>query len=161
MFLIDSFVHKQYLKPNPMATSSLTKVIEVYSCKNENDQSKKIENVLINMYYQCNGCIDKYGKDLAMFLQNIQIGYENKFTRGATCLSAQIVAHFKKEPGSIYLYPINANDCGQRYEYFVTVNEFEKTIGLRVYETFTNKTIFEGHPKELLILLEKVKTTKT
>ncbi|HRI04902.1 MAG TPA: hypothetical protein PLL77_14280 [Pyrinomonadaceae bacterium] len=35
------------------------------------------------------------------------------------CLAAQLIAHFKTEPGGFYLYPAGRRDCGEEYVYTV------------------------------------------
>jgi len=42
-----------------------------------------------------------------------------KVANGAGCLAAQLIAHFKTEPGGIYLEPAGARDMGEEYIYTV------------------------------------------
>jgi hypothetical protein len=112
-----------------MGTRSLTRI-------NTSTGSK-----IINLYRQFDGYPTGHGKDLFNFLNGFEIvnGYTGregpKAANGAGCLAAQLVAHFKmrkneteqerdsKLIGEFYLYPVESADCGQDYEYVVTVTE--------------------------------------
>ena len=139
-----------------MSTRSLTKVIEIHTHKNEQGKKQKIESVLMNMYRQHDGYLEGHGKELAEFLKDMQIdglkgnAEKKQIANDAGCLAAQIVAHFKKEPGEIYLFPIDDRDCCQAYEYTVRVDEDSHTIQIEVYGVGQKKTIFKGTPVELL-----------
>lgn len=97
-----------------MGTRSLTKVIED-------------GQIIVNMYRQFDGYPSGHGQELFNFLNGITLvngmsgDEKRKIANGAGCLSAQIVAHFKKEPGGFYLYPASETNCGQDYEYLVDV----------------------------------------
>lgn len=111
-----------------MGTRSLTRI---------NTTGSKI----INLYRQFDGYPSGHGKELFEFLNGFEIvnGYSGtegpKAANGAGCLAAQLVTHFKgrqsdiykgknlKLIGGFYLYPVEATDCGQDYEYVVTVAE--------------------------------------
>lgn len=101
-----------------MGTRSLTRV------QTENGQK------ILNIYRQFDGYPSGHGSELYEFLSEMRIvnGYQpsdrmGKVANGAGCLAAQMVAKFKEGIGGIYLYPFDANDCGQYYEYIVLVNE--------------------------------------
>ena len=99
-----------------MGTRSLTRVI----CDGQNH---------LGMYLQLDGYLAGHGKDLFNFLDGMAVvngisGKEPpKFASGAGCLAAQLVAHFKKEPGGCYLYPTDQEDCDQAYTYTINVSE--------------------------------------
>ena len=98
-----------------MGTRSLTFVYEKYGDK---------QMPIINMYRQFDGYPSGHGAELAEFLDGFRIvnGYSGdpvKTANGMSCLSAQLVANFKKESGGFYLYPVTAKDCGQDYEYHI------------------------------------------
>lgn len=95
---------------------------------------------LVNLYRQFDGYPSGHGNDLFNFLDGFVIvnGYTGsegpKGANGAGCLAAQLVAHFKLRHnetnrrrdaaiGGFYIYPTDAEDCGQDYEYIVTVKE--------------------------------------
>ena len=72
---------------------------------------------IVCMYRQFDGYPSGHGKELAEFLKPIEIvnglrpgGDENKIANGAGCLAAQMVAHFKDEPGGIYLQSVTNQD---------------------------------------------------
>ena len=50
-------------------------------------------------------------------------GDEGLVFNGMGCLAAAMVAHFKTEPGGIYLYPPGSRDCGEEYIYKVFKND--------------------------------------
>lgn len=84
---------------------------------------------IANMYRQFDGYLSGHGKELFSFLDGMQIingisgQRKGEAANGAGCLAAQMVAHFKTKIGGIYLYPIDQDDCGQDYEYHLTVTE--------------------------------------
>ena len=96
-----------------MGTRSLTVV------KDERDKT------LVVMYRQFDGYYEGHGTELADFLSGFKIvngmrGDEPpKFANGMGCLAAQIVTHFKNEPGGIYLYPAETENVGEKYVYIV------------------------------------------
>ena len=146
-----------------MGTRSLTKVIEKYKYKDKNGKTIKASDVLINMYRQYDGYLEGHGMELAEFLKDIHIvngltyNENRKIANGAGCLAAQIVTHFKEEPGGIYLKAIDAGDCWQEYEYYITVDEDKKTIELKVLDVSHKRTMFEGNPKLMKQRLEELK----
>jgi hypothetical protein len=117
---------------------------------------------IINMYRQFDGYISVHGLELAKFLKPIRItngisGDPTNTANGMGCLAAQIVLHFKKSVenyrwdkskddmvsydshvGNIYLYPTDARDCGQEYEYHVYENKVE------VHRCYDSKLLFSG-----------------
>lgn len=82
---------------------------------------------IINMYRQYDGYPTGHGAELAEFLSGGRLVNGLIHTKtvkelvfnGMGCLAAQLVAHFKKEPGQFYLHPVTATDCGQDYEYHI------------------------------------------
>jgi len=87
------------------------------------------------MYRQMDGYPSGHGKDLFDFLDGFKIvnglsGDTEKIANGASCLAAQMVAHFKDGPGSIYLVAGEPGDHGQDYEYIIQTNHFEAPIGV-------------------------------
>lgn len=132
-----------------MGTRSLTRVIED-------------RKTLVCMYRQMDGYPSGHGQELAEFLHGIQmvngIGKEKpRIANGYSCLAAQLVAHFKTEPGSIYLYPADTEDAGQEYEY-----EIHGKFGnpppppvVKVYSASKRrKKLFEGSPAELMVWIK-------
>ena len=95
-----------------MGTRSLTRFIEPYTEKN-----------IVTMYRQFDGYPNGHGLELAHFLKDFDIvnGLSRNETKstanGMGCLSAQVIAHFKTEPGGIYLYGADASNVGEEYVY--------------------------------------------
>jgi hypothetical protein len=95
---------------------------------------------IVCMYRQCDGYPSGHGLNLANFLtplsitngiaQNAKMG---ESANGMGCLAAQMVAHFKKEVGEIYLHPTTPDvDYGQEYEYHV----YNETVTMKGYQNF-------------------------
>jgi len=67
-----------------------------------------------------------HGQELAEFLSGFEMvngmtGDEGpKFANGPDCLAAQIIAHFKQQPGQFYLHPAGTRDIGEEYTYTVS-----------------------------------------
>ncbi len=70
--------------------------------------------VITAIYRHYDGYFSGMGADLKKFLEGFNIvnglGMQNpeKTANGMNCLAAQIIAHFKTEPGGIYIYRPNA-----------------------------------------------------
>lgn len=100
---------------------------------------------VICMYGQWDGYPSGYGMDLSNFLNSfdclvngIPVGDSRKLANGMGCLAAQLVANFKKDVGSFYLYPpVVGQDCGQEYEYHV----YEDRVIVKGYD---DDVIFSG-----------------
>lgn len=98
---------------------------------------------IINLYRQHDGYPSAHGRELAEFLTSIKeitngirMDEARKTANGMSCLAAQIVAHFKKDVGSFYLYNIEDTDHCQDYEYHVYIDRVE------VYRR--NSPVFDG-----------------
>jgi hypothetical protein len=80
---------------------------------------------IINMYRQFDGYPKGHGSELSEFLMSGEIvnGFFSndnaKQFNGMGCLAAQMIAYFKKSVGGFYIYPVDANDYSQDYEYHV------------------------------------------
>lgn len=107
---------------------------------------------VVCMYRQLDGYPSGHGAELAEFLlsgkmvNGIRLE-DKKVFNGVECLAAQMVAHFKKGPGGIYLVvPELDADHDQEYEYHIShVNDHGLVI--RVIK-FPDKTLFAGSPEE-------------
>ena len=110
-----------------MGTRSLTRI------NNKNNQE------ICVLYRQMDGYPSGHGKELAAFLEGFTIvnGYnpdmKGKVANGATCLAAQIIAHFKTGVWDFYLYPAGTYGIGEEYIYYVDCCQ-EKGITLGCYE---------------------------
>jgi len=111
-----------------MGTRSLT-VITDGDCNQE----------IAVMYKQFDGYPTGHGDELAKFLQGFMVvngipcGAPERMANGASCLAAQIIAHFKDGAGSIYLYPAGTRDCGDEYVY-----EVKTMVGASIHLTVTS-----------------------
>lgn len=135
-----------------MGTRSLTKVNQIIT----RDEKKQEE--VVCMYRQYDGYIDGHGRELAAFLSGFTIvnglsmEEQGKTANGAGCLAAQMITHFKTQPGQFYIYPCGANDCGEEYTYTITA-EPQKPIIVKVV-VGDDKEIFSGSPEELAVFEE-------
>lgn len=136
-----------------MGTRSLTRI-------NDSDSDRKI----INMYRQFDGYLSGHGKELYDFLGGMVIinGISGQkmgaAANGAGCLAAQMIAKFKTEIGGIYLYPVEATDCGQEYEYVVTVKEpnyEDPASAIEVEVLSRGGSIFKGSVEEFGEFIER------
>jgi hypothetical protein len=128
-----------------MGTRSLTFVYEKYGDK---------QMPIINMYRQFDGYPSGHGAELAEFLNGFRIvnGYSGdpvKTANGMSCLSAQLVANFKKNIGQFYLHLTDARDCGQDYEYHITQSE-NGSLNVSIFDTYREENIFDGSVAELV-----------
>lgn len=106
-----------------MGTRSLTFVYDSY----KTPKGKVVNEPIINFYRQYDGYPTGHGAELAEFLTGGRMVNGLIHTKtvkevvfnGMGDLAAQLVAHFKQEPGGFYLYPVTAKDCGQDYEYHI------------------------------------------
>lgn len=102
---------------------------------------------IVCMYRQFDGYPSGHGDELAEFLNSgkvvngIPVGYNKRVFNGMGCLAAQMVTHFKDEPGGFYLHvPDLKQECWQEYEYHVSDNRVIVYSG-----TFSEgKVIFDG-----------------
>ena len=98
-----------------MSTSCLT----VF--KNESDQEIAV------LYRHCDGYPKVHGRELAECLAgfksvdgfSIDDTKDKKCANGVGCLTAQVVAYFKKGVGNFYLEPAGTRDIGEDYIYTV------------------------------------------
>jgi hypothetical protein len=71
------------------------------------------------------GYPEGHGKELVDFLCDIYIvngismAETRKVANAGGCLAAQIVAHFKEEPGQFYLRAAGTRDVDEEYIYYV------------------------------------------
>lgn len=86
---------------------------------------KSYGKIVLNLYRQLDGYPSGHGKDLANFLDGMQIcnginGQVGKWANGGGCLAAQLVAHFKTDIGQFYLNPTD-EELDNDYAYIVDV----------------------------------------
>ena len=99
---------------------------------------------LVHFYSHWDGYPSGFGKNLYNFLKDFTIvnglssDQNEKVANGMGCLAAQIIAHFKIEPGNFYiLYECENHDYEFNYE-------LEFTDELRIRVLNYNKTLFSG-----------------
>jgi len=109
---------------------------------------------IINMYRQYDGYPSGHGADLVEFLAGGKlvngIGADRKVFNGMGCLAAQMVASMKDGAGNIYLYSVDAKNCGQDFEYHIYADEENGGFKIKVYNcgvNFFGLTQSEQHDK--------------
>lgn len=112
------------------------------------------EKEIAVLYRQFDGYPDGHGKELADFLKGKTIvngiGDEDKskIFNGMGCLAANVVAHFKKKVGGIYLHPAGTRDVWEDYIYHVR-GEIGKEPEIEMDE-------FSGYASEFQAFLDKM-----
>ena len=83
---------------------------------------------IFNMRTQYDGYPDGVGMDLARILAEGQLVHGlgqdrtlGKYFNGASCMAASVIALMKKEPGNVYLYPVE-DDFGANYIYTIDID---------------------------------------
>ena len=90
--------------------------------------------VLVTMYKHWDGYPKGFGFQLAEFLADFTIvnglgtGQPKKVANGMDCLAAQIVAHFKKGPGDMYIRRSGEINFGEEFVYEVSCEYGEPYI---------------------------------
>jgi hypothetical protein len=107
---------------------------------------KEGKSELLCMYKQYDGYPEGHGQDLVNFLAPITLvnGISDRkaiIANGMGCLAAQLVAHFKTEPGNIYLQVPGSRDLGEEWIY--TIHEKNGKIHLQVQ---SGRVTFFGLP---------------
>jgi hypothetical protein len=96
-------------------------------------------NEIAVLYRQFDGYPEGHGEELSEFLKDmvvvngISLDENRKIANGSGCLAAQIVAHFKEEPGGFYLHKAGTRDCWEEYIYHVRPQD-DGTIKVDVEE---------------------------
>jgi hypothetical protein len=138
-----------------MGTRSLTFVYDTYKARN----GRAVHRPIINLYRQYDGYPEGHGQELVDFLKQFKLvnglsgESKSRTANGMGCLAAQLVSNFKgDEAGQFYLYPTDAKDCGQDYEYHIYANG--PTFRVKVVnkgcnffgmtQSDTNEVIFDG-----------------
>jgi hypothetical protein len=148
-----------------MGTRSTVKFIE--QVKDEKTNKVK-ENVMCAIYQQWDGYASGVGLELAEFLNDIEMvnGISSdrtmgKIANGIGCLSAQYIAHIKKEVGSVYM---TYADDYQGYDYEVIIgyegegwNMKPSQPIIRVQDLYMEEgqMDFEGTPQEFIDLVNE------
>jgi hypothetical protein len=127
-----------------MGTRSLT-VIKA-------DEWDVVEEIAV-LYRQYDGYPEGHGTELANFLKQFNVvnglflREEGKTANGATCLAAQLVAHFKGDiAGGFYLYPAGKRNLGEEYTYTVIAGH-NKPIVMQMQSAYGEES-FSGCPSD-------------
>lgn len=154
-----------------MGTRSQTIFIETYTDEKTN---KKKATKICMMYRQFDGYPSGHGIELAKFLKDgrlvngLSINNPKKTFNGMGCLTAQVIAHFKRGAGGIYIENPDTTFCGD-YVYEVEGDFDTKEMILRCFEVDNNyetnksskgKKLFEGHPKDFKKFVKKEEKTE-
>lgn len=80
------------------------------------------EEEICVLYRQFDGHLDSHGMELKELLADMQVvngisSRDAKLANGMGCLTAQVIAHLKKEVGNFYVHPAGTRDCGEEYIY--------------------------------------------
>ena len=113
---------------------------------------------LISMNRQFDGYLSGHGSDLADFLDDITMvnglpPETEGVANGAGCLAAQMIAHFKTEPGGIYIVPTPETEENMEdidFIYNVIVNGLTITI-----EAIGGDDDFNGTVEEFIAYCNK------
>ena len=112
-----------------------------------NDELNNEEIVVL--YRQYDGYPEGHGTDLLNFLNNMNIvnGISNdekrKIANGMSCLSAQIIAYFKKAPGDFYLHSAGTRDIGEEFIYTLYYTE---ELRIKIQNAYDNShDLFDGN----------------
>jgi hypothetical protein len=120
------------------------------------------ENVICAVYQQYNGYLSGVGKQIADFLEPIEIvngisSYDKPIANGIRCLAAQFIKKFKTEAGGLY---ITSHEDEQSYNYDIIVgwesSEFlPKPTQPIVRVTSLGGKLFEGTVSEFVNFLDE------
>ena len=108
---------------------------------------KEEGETVCTMYRQMDGYPEGHGKELADFLGGMIIvnglGFDEKdrVANGMGCLAAQVVAHFKDGPGSIYLCPEHKG--WEEYAYTIT-GEVGGEPNIKCYAVYAKQVLYDG-----------------
>jgi len=113
------------------------------------------EEEIVVMYRQSDGYPEGHGLELANFLEGryivngINLKDKRKIANGMSCLAAQIICNFKKEPGGIYLHPSGSRNMGEAYIYTVFLDELN-VLNMSVSTSNISNILFTGEPKAFI-----------
>ena len=124
-----------------MGTRSLTHIYDT-----DWDQTR----LLCTIYRQFDGYPTGMGQDLKDFLtpfnvvNGLRLADDSKTANGAGCLTAQLIAAFKTEPGNVYIYPPGSTDCGEEYVYSIYAKAGEP-VRIKVEDTYqSGHVLYDG-----------------
>ena len=136
-----------------MGTKSLTTFLDEW----DNEE-------IVVMYRQYDGYPEVHGRDLFDYLSGKKIvngiprnEKVSQLANGMSCLTAQVVSHFKKEVGNFYLHKSGTRDIGEQYVYTVYYHNNELKVKVRnLYQNdIMDRIVFNGNLKEMEKWLDK------
>ena len=118
--------------------------------------SEHPEEIRTQIYHHWDGYPEGLGCNLAEFLCDFRVVnglpfnyFENiKVANGMGCLTAQLIAALKEEPGSVYIDYINAERTDIEFTYYIW-GCVDKDIWMSVFDRY-DKCIFVGMPQQLI-----------
>ena len=117
-----------------MGTRSLTTFVDDHT-----------QEEIVVMYRQYDGYPEGHGKDLINFLKKMK--FDNQLTYGISCLSAQVISHFKKRAGDFYLHTADTRDYGEEFVY--TIYSKDNQLKVKVEDVYEDKVLFDGNTDEM------------
>ena len=107
------------------------------------------------LYRQYDGYPEGHGTDLLDFLKEMSIvngigsnSDGKKISNGMDCLAAQIVAHFKTEPGYFYINAAGSRDMCEEFIYTLYIYNKDK-LAIKVEDTYDEgHVLFDGDLKQ-------------
>jgi len=140
-----------------MGTRSITHVYE-------QDTDTKPAQPIVSIYQQYDGYPEGVGATLCKFMEGLKIvngmsGDPVRVANGAGCFAAQLIAHLKKAPGGVYIYPPGASDEEFVYRIYIKSPQGfrgSSSILLEVYDGDSTKPpLFSGTPAEVAAAIAK------
>ena len=149
-----------------MGTRSLTRVIPIDTTE-KMDMNKVMDKIsankykakdsVINLYRQYDGYLCGAGLDIAEFLKDFRIvnglraDDKTRVANGPSCLAAQLVAHFKTEPGNYYLeqFKNEIGYYGEEFIYNIYVIDYKHLV-ISVYDVYKKKYDVYLNPEEIV-----------
>lgn len=136
-----------------MGTRSLTTFSSTW--KDEKTEKRKVVKI-VTMYRQYDGYPSGHGMELAQFITQGKMvnGFgadPGLVFNGIGCLAAQVVAHFKKGPGNIYLHRGGQTNCWEEYRYEVIFDEDTEELTFKCIEVHGKPvTLYEGNAQDFI-----------
>ena len=94
--------------------------------------------------------IAEFLKDFRI-VNGLRVGDKTRVANGAECLAAQLVAHFKTEPGNYYLqqFKNEIGHFGEEFIYNIYVID-DKHLVVSVYDVYKKKYDVYLNPEEII-----------
>ena len=136
-----------------MATRAIIRIAEREEGVSFSEHTDKIRT---QIYHHYDGYPEGLGCNLAEFLcdfrvvNGLPLNYfeDIKVANGMGCLSAQLIAALKEEPGSVYVDYINAERIDIEFTYYIW-GCVDKDIWMSIFDRH-DKCIFVGTPQKLI-----------